>query len=109
MEGALNDLFGALEVLPELSEDPEPLLLIEGALKDLSWVPVNPFPVVGAIVFADLPRSRLRSEIDAAPLLASAELNPPLWDTSLSTLKPLPLILFTGSITTTVLVPWSKT
>ena len=55
------------------------------------------------------PRSRLRSKIDSAPFLTSGEPNPLLWSLSLPSLRKSPLLLFAGSMVTTLFViGWVK-
>ena len=69
--------------------------------------PLLPGPFVVVVTFPTLTRSRLRSKIDAAPFLVST-LNPLLGEIPEATQVLLPPILLTGSITTTLLVLWSK-
>jgi hypothetical protein len=69
--------------------------------------PILPGPFVVVATFPDLTRSRLRSKIDAAPFLDST-LNSLLGEEPEVTQVLLPSILLTGSITTTLLVLWSK-
>lgn len=61
-------------------------------------LPLNPLPVVTVVA-----RSRLRSEIDSAPLLASDVLSPLLREISV-VLKVSPVLLRAGSIAKTLFV-----
>ena len=79
----LRDLLGVLNDFPEPWDQLFEMLPL-----------VKPFPAV-VVMFDDLDRSTPRLKIDAAPLLASEELNPSVCDDEVLTL--LPKVLVVGS------------